>query len=391
MDNLVIKPVRNRREREVFLTFRWKIYHHDPLWVPPLLPELRQRIDPQRSTWYKFGDAEFFIAWRENTHTHRHEPVGTICCAEDKAAHKAHTWKDAVIGFFECVADEQVAQALFNHASEWARQRFLDTLFGPFHLDYEDAYGVLVEGRTRPPAILCGHTPPYYQAFFENYGFEPARAQNLAFEIDVNLDTPQVQRMLRVAEKAQKRGNFQVRSANLVKWDEEISNVHHLLNRSQEHLPGFTPWQRETVEDLFMPFKDIADPELVLFVDTDEGETIGFLPGIPNLNEIFIHVNGLRYPWNYLPLFWKMMAIKRNPGKRHTHSLAIKSILVLPQYWETGAGIVLFAEMAKRASSKGYRWTDLSITTADNPHTPQLAEHMGAKVYKRYQVYRKWL
>ena len=42
-------------------------------------------------------------------------------------------------------------------------------------------------------------------------------------------------------------------------------------------------------------------------------------------------------------------------------------------------------------AAKGYRWADLSLTSADNPRTPQLAEHLGAVIYKRYRVYRRWL
>jgi hypothetical protein len=34
---------------------------------------------------------------------------------------------------------------------------------------------------------------------------------------------------------------------------------------------------------------------------------------------------------------------------------------------------------------------DLSLTSADNPRTPQLAENFGAAIYKRYRVYRRWL
>ena len=127
--------------------------------------------DPQRGAFFKHGDAEFFIAWRGR------EPVGTICCAEDRGANATRTWRDSVIGFFECVDDDAVAAALFDHAADWARARGLDTLYGPFNLDYEDAYGVLLEGRDRPPALLCGHTPPYYPRFFDAYGFEPARGQ----------------------------------------------------------------------------------------------------------------------------------------------------------------------------------------------------------------------
>ena len=40
----------------------------------------------------------------------------------------------------------------------------------------------------------------------------------------------------------------------------------------------------------------------MLFAETTAGEAVGWLPGIPNLNEALIGVNGLRYPWNYLQL-----------------------------------------------------------------------------------------
>jgi len=35
-----------------------------------------------------------------------------------------------------------------------------------------------------------------------------------------------------------------------------------------------------------------------------------------------------------------------------------------------------------------HKWLDLSLTSEDNPNTPVLAERMGAKLYKRYRVYR---
>jgi hypothetical protein len=53
--------------------------------------------------------------------------------------------------------------------------------------------------------------------------------------------------------------------------------------------------------------------------------------------------------------------------------------------------VLLFDEMAQRASAKGYTWIDSSLTSTDNPNTPDLAKHMGGKIYKRYRVYRLFL
>jgi GNAT superfamily N-acetyltransferase len=377
MTSVDVRPVQGRAERHIFLTFPWRIYKRDPIWVPPILSERARTIDPKRGVFFQRGEAELFIAWRGR------EAVGTICCAEDNTAHIANPWKDGIVGFFECLEDYSIAQALFDWATTWACARNLGALYGPFNLDYEDAYGVLVEGRDRPPVVLCGHTPPYYQVFFERYGFQRCRGDNIAFAAELDKASPKIQRLSRLAEKVRQRGHFRVRGADLNYWSDEINRVYHLINRSLEHLPGFIPWHREVLEAELEAFRPFVDPELVLFAETAEGETVGWFPGIPNLNEALIHVNGLRYPWNYLQMLWYM--------RRQPECLSIKSVLVPPEYWDTGVSVLLFDEMAKRASAKGYKWVDLSLTSDDNPRTPLLAEHMGAKIYKRYRVYRKYL
>jgi GNAT superfamily N-acetyltransferase len=373
MSAIQVLPITNARQRRLFLTFPWKIYRNDPLWVPPLLPERRKTIDPARGTFFQRGKAEFFIAWRAG------KPVGTICTADDQAVNSQRGLHDCMIGFFECIADYSVAEALFGQARSWAQIHDLNSLYGPFNLDYEDGYGVLIEGRDRPPALLCGHTPPYYQEFFEKYGFHAARGDNLAFEIEPDLAQPAIQRLARLAERLRKRGHIQVRQADFSQWDAEVDRVHYLLNASTAHLPDFIPWQREALQNILEPLKQIVDPELVLFADVD-GKTVGWFPGIPNVNEALIHANGLRYPWDYLKLGWY--------ARRQPACLAIKSVVVLPEYWDTGVSVMLFDEMARRVAAKGYRWVDLSLTSDDNPDTPVLAERAGARLYKRYRVYK---
>lgn len=373
MQALDIRPVANRREKRIFTTYPWRIYHDDPLWVPPLLPDRRKAIDPQKGPFFQHGTAEFFIAWRHG------RPVGTICAAIDFKANQAVNKKECVFGFYESINDEEVGRALLDHVALWARQHDLNSLYGPFNLDYEDAYGILVGGRERQPAIMCGHTADYYQRFIENYGFKPARGENLAFMRDLTTDLDHLEEVIRFAEKVRERRKFIIRSADLSRWKEEVDRVYELINPCLQHLPGFEPWQRETLHELMAPFVDLADPDLILFAE-DDGKTVGFFPAIPNMNEILAHLNGLRFPWDYL----KAVVYSRKKPK----SASIKSVLVLPEYWGSGIAILMFAEMAKRLIAAGYEWVDLSITSDDNPRTPALAERVGAKVYKRYQVYR---
>jgi GNAT superfamily N-acetyltransferase len=373
MSSVKITTVSSAHDRRIFLTFPWQIYRDDPLWVPPLLSERARAIDPRRGSFFKRGTADFFIAWRGQ------KPVGTICAANDQATNAARGHQDCMIGFFECIEDYTLAEAMFQHAAGWAKANHLDALYGPFNLDYEDGYGVLIEGRDRPPVLLCGHTPPYYREYFERYGFQAARGDNLAYTITLDLASPAMQRLSRLRQRLQQRGRIQIRQPDFSHWDEEIDHVLFLLNTATAHLPDYIPWQREALRATLEPLRQIVDPELILFAEV-EGKTVGWFTGIPNLNEALIHANGLRYPWDYLRLWWH--------ARRQPDCLAIKSVLVLPEYWDTGVAVMLFDEMAKRIVAKGYRWVDLSLTSEDNPYTPTLAERAGAKLYKRYRVYR---
>jgi GNAT superfamily N-acetyltransferase len=358
-----ILPARSRLDQRRFLTFPWRVYAGDPLWVPPLLPDRSRLLRARRAR----DGLQAFLALRAG------RVVGTIAVTADRAP-------EARFGWFECLPDPQAAEALLDRAAAWARERGLELLAGPYNLDADDSHGVLVEGRDRPPALLCGHAPPYYPEYLERCGFTPLYGDGLAFEVRLDRESPALQKCARLAERIRRRGWIRLRTPDLRAWEAEVDVVLELLNRSLAHLPGHRPWRRETVEGLLRPFRKIADPELILFAEV-EGRTVGWFPGIPNLNEAAIGLNGLRHPWDYLRL---LKASRVRP-----RCLAVKSVLVLPEYWGSGAALLLFDEMARRARARGYEWIDLSVTSTDNPYTPYLAERFGARVYKRYRVYQR--
>jgi len=372
MSEIKIIKAQNAADRAAFRTFPWKLYKDDPLWVPPLYPDLKNTLDPTQGTFLQRGEADLFLAYKDG------RLAGTICAAEDPPTNRNRGTNECTFGFFEYIKDFDVFRALVETARDWGRDRGLTQLYGPWNLDYENAYGVLVEGRDVPPALMCGHSPPYYHRFMERFGFQPARAENVALRIDLE-DSPRFDRLARIADRVRAQGKITIRSAEFDRWQDEVDIVYELLGRALAHLDDSIGWHRDALEAMLAPFKEIADPELILFADV-EGKTVGFLPGIPNLNEIFIDVNGLRYPWNYLQLLWLMKT--RQPA-----CLAVKSVLVLPEYWNTGVIVLLMDEMVKRAKSQGYEWIDMSITSADNPTSVLTAEKMGAEIYKRWQVY----
>ena len=365
-----VRQVRNNSDKRRFLSFPWQLYRDDPLWVAPIYSERAKVTDPKRGHFFQGGYADFFMAFLDG------RLAGTVCCSHEEAGDP----RECSLGFFECVQNYEVALALFETAVCWARARGLSMLCGTYNLDREDGRGILVEGRDRPPALLCGHNPPYYADFFERFGFGKRHDDGLAFACPLDQSSMPMQHLHRLADRVRRRKTFTIRRADMQQVDAEIDRILMLQNRALAHLPDVVPYDRAAVEGMVLPLKDLADPDLVLFAEAD-GQAVGWFPAVPNYNEILIHLNGLRYPWNYANVL--------RYRKLQPKCLAIKSVAVLPEYWDTGVAVLLFSEMVRRASSKGYEWLDLSLTGEDNPDTCNLAMRMGARVYKRYRFYKK--
>jgi GNAT superfamily N-acetyltransferase len=374
--NIHIRPAETARDRRAIVTFPWRIYRNDPLWVPPLISERLARLDPQRNPFFQTGEAQPFLAYRQG------KLVGTIVPAIDHRSNQHLGEEVAVFGFFEVVPDDAVAEALFRAAANWARQKGMEALRGPFHFTSSDDPGLLIEGRDTPPVILMGHTPSYYVNFFRRFGFVKFGADSLAFRAwaapyrgDPGRLPP---KLLRVAEAVQKRGGFTLRRGRLDRWREEIGSAFHIYNGALSTLPRFVPLTRADFERQARALEPLLDPHFVLFAEVND-QPVGFALGLPDINQAIRHANGGRYPWDWLKLWWY---------SRRIDCLSFKILAVLPEYRGRGIDVLFYLEMARQMLAHGYRWMDMSLTAEDNLMTTRIAARFGAEVYKRYRVFQ---
>ena len=77
-----IHPVQSKRYHRAFLHFPWRIYRHDPYWVPPLLSEVEAKFDPQRNPFFKTGEMTRFLAYRG------HQVVGRVPAIIDRRSNE---------------------------------------------------------------------------------------------------------------------------------------------------------------------------------------------------------------------------------------------------------------------------------------------------------------
>lgn len=369
-----VRHVAKDRDRKAFLRFPYKLYRGDPNWIPRLWPEQLAWLRRQHG-FFEHAQADWYLLEEQK------DTLGTIGLAVDQQSNQHLQRKDAIFGFIEFIEDRMVFDALMDLAKQWARDHNCTHLHGPRSFTGNDFPGFLLGRFDTQAALYEGHTPPYY-AEFANAAEWPTIADTLAYR-GVRADYgPHLEglpsKLFRVAERAARNRRVDVRPAELENFEREFKIVVRLYNRALGQLRDFVPTTDAQFREFAESLKPVLQEDMVLFAMVD-GKEVGFSLALPNLAEAFAKAGGLRYPWNYLQLWWQAPRI---------NSASFKILAIDPDYWGLGLEALMFMRMIEAFERRGYDWIDGSLTGGDNPYTNKLATRFGLEVYKRYRLYR---
>jgi hypothetical protein len=194
-DIQIVPLSRQSRDVSRFLNVSYPIYRDDPLWVAPLLMDLKT-VFTDKNPLFEHAEMQLWVA-RQNG-----ADVGRIAGIIDAEYNRTAAEPAAFFGFFECINDRGAARQLFQAVSDWAAQKKLQRLLGPMNPTTNDECGLLVEGFDSSPVFMMTYNPRYYVDLLEGEGFRKAK-DLLAFHID--LATIPMDRLGRIAEKVKKR------------------------------------------------------------------------------------------------------------------------------------------------------------------------------------------
>src|SRR4051794_15029009 len=163
-----IRSVSSRQDLKRFIKLPFRLYKDQPNWVPPLIYERKRHLDRKKNPFFEHAEAEYFLALRDG------EVVGRICAHIDRRLNEFQKNDWGLFGLFESDDDQEVADALFQAAENWNRNRKRDRVVGPFDFSTNHECGLLVDGYDVKPQILEFWHHPYYQGLFENAGMAKA-------------------------------------------------------------------------------------------------------------------------------------------------------------------------------------------------------------------------
>jgi len=370
---LKVTPVTKAAQRKTFIRFPWKIYKDDPHWVPPLLMDMNQMFSPKKKhPFYEYGDMTLFTATKDD------QVVGRIAAITNDLYDKVHGGKNGFFGFFECIHDQVVANALFEKAEAHLRSKNCTQVFGPANPSANYEFALLIDGFNDAPRIMMTYNPPWYRDLIEAGGFKLVK-KLLAYELDSR--TAINEKMERVNALVRERYGVTTRTIKLNKMKSEIEIIRHIYEQAWEANWGHLPLTYRELKDMGDKFRLIADKNIIVIAEAN-GEPVGMGVSLPDYNRLFKSFNGKLFPFNFIKLL---------RGKRKIGNCRVLLLGVVPEYRRKGIDGLVTYEMIKRAQVVGYHHTEAGWILEDNLMMNRAMENFKGSVYKTYGVFSKTL
>lgn len=376
--DIEIKPAITKDERKTFVKLLWDIYDGEPNWVPPLIMERMDAIDEKKNPYFLHAEVKLWIAYKDG------KPVGRISAQVDELVPKHHGIQTGHYGFFDCINDQDVANALFDTACTWLKEKGMVEVIGPFSLSINEETGMLVEGHDTPPRLLMGHSRPYFEKLVNGAGLNKVKdtwAYRLNISEPILPDTIQ-----KLVNRAVDRGQVTFRPINMDKYEEELKIILDIFNDAWIGNWKYIPFTEEELDHAVKELKMIIREDFTYIAEVD-GVPQAMMVTLPNINEIISDLNGKLFPFGVFKLLWRL---KLKPSFK---TVRVPLMGVRTEYQNSRlSGIMsfgLFEACRQSAIKLGCEEAELSWVLEENTRLSKLLESVGCVKYKTYRLFQK--
>jgi GNAT superfamily N-acetyltransferase len=365
---------RNKKQVDEFVKLHYQLYKNCPQWVPPFISDVKMMLNHEKHPFFEHSDADYFMAVRDG------QVVGRIAAIENKPYNVVHESHQAAFYLFDSINDQEVANALFDRAVEWAHQRNLNKIVGPKGFSLFDGYGIQIEGNhLRQMMNMMNYNYPYYQALVENYGFEKevdfvsCYLKKSAFMLP--------EKVHQLVERVKERNSFEVKrfksKKEVVSWAWRIGEAY---NKAFVKNWEYWPMSEREIKFIADSIINYVDPRHIKIITRNE-EVVGFMVGFYDVSAAMQRHGGHLYPWALADLLLEM---------KRTDWISLNGVGVLPEYQGRGGNYLMMAEMEKTIKEfKQFEHCELTQVAETAVQMRRDLDNVGGKAYKNHRVFHK--
>jgi hypothetical protein len=370
---VTLKQVNTNRDIEQFIRYPFELYRGSQFWLPPLLIDERNFFNPKKNKACRVNDTISWLAYKDG------KLCGRIMGIISHVYNKDNDKKQARFFRFECVDDPEVAHALISAVENWAVEKGMEEIIGPFGFSDKDPQGLLVSGYDQRAVILAPYNPPYYPSLVENEGYQK-EVDLFEYMIPVPDKIPEF--YARIYERVTRNKNLECRSFKSKKEIKPyIIPVLELMNETFRVIYGSYELDREEMESFAAEYMTILDVEFLKVV-TDQGKVVAFLIALPDVGPGMQKARGRLFPFGIFHLLREM---------KKTDFIVLMLGGIKPSHQGTGLDVLMGVKMLESAAKRGIKKINSHLELETNLKVRAEMEKMGGEVCKKHRIYKKSL
>ncbi len=304
--SITIKEVKSRKDLKKFIFLPEKIHADHENWVHPIYMDEWTYFDAKKNKAFSYSDTILLLAYKGD------ELVGRIMGIINSRYNEYKQEKTARFGYLETWEDEEVVRALLLAVEDWAREREMLKMIGPYGFTDQDPEGFLIEGFENRATIATYYNFDWMPGMVEKLGYTKD-VDYFVYKLEVPKEIPEFYK--KILERVKRKGNFELielRKRRQIKpW---IVPVLDLMNECYigSNIYGYTPLDKQEMMDLAKRYLPVLDPRFVKVI-TREGDIVAFIVGIPDMTAGIKKAKGRLLPFGFLKI---LRAAKKNEAAR---------------------------------------------------------------------------
>lgn len=370
----IIAVAPRKSELKRFVKFGIDLYKDSDCYVPPLISDEVQTLMPDKNPAFDYCSAQEFMAYRDG------KPVGRIAVIINDLVNQRSGRNEARFGFVDFIDDAEVADALFDAASTWARQRGMNELIGPMGFTDMDHEGMLIEGFDQMGTMATIYNYPYYPVHMERMGFAKD-TDWVEYRIGVPAEVPE--KFKRIASLV--RQKYELRSLKFTsrrKIKEQYGQaLFDLINEAYDKLYGYSPLNQRQIDYYIDKYLGIIRLDcLSVIVDKDD-RLIALGLSMPSMSKALRKSHG-----RMLPLGWYHL-LQGIYGRNDVVDLLL--IAVKKEYMSRGVNALIFEDLIPIFNKEGYKEAESNIELEGNDSVRLQWQYFPHRQHRRRRAYRK--
>ncbi len=371
---ITLKELTTPSQLKEFVKFPFQLYKNEPNWVPPIIADELESMDPKKNPVFKNAEARYFLALKDG------KAVGRICAIINHIEIKEQGKPKMRFGWFDTIDDIEVTKSLLNKVEEIGHQHQLEYMEGPVGFSNMEKAGLLVEGFEHKNTMITWYNYPYYKKHFETLGFETASEW---VEYKIKIDPPEKQnpKVKKFADIIAKRYNLtplQFHSSADIK--PYVDEMFGLLNKTYDKLETFVPIQQYQIDHYKEKYIKYIHPDFIKCIKDESGALVAFAITMPSFTEALKKANGRLFPFG----FYHLLRAKKKNDRASFYLIGVD-----PEYQNKGVTAVIFQMMQDLFNQRGITDVETNPELASNKAIQQMWNNYDHELHKRRRTYRK--